>query len=320
MKAKNCLIFGGTGQIGSNLLRKLAKHNFKVTVVTRNLHQKGNFIKTQANAGYIDIVEVNPFDQKKLLPLFKKADICINLIGILYEKGKNNFRNVHTNFPQLIATLSKECKLDQLIHISALGIDESKDSKYAMSKLEGENKIKGIFPNSTILRPSVVYSVDDNFTTTFMTLLNRLPIFPLYYNGNTKFMPIHCSDLTDIILKVVKDEIKSELIECGGPEVLSFKDIIFVLLQLIQKKRLILPVPLFFGTLIARVMEMLPKPLLTTDQLKLLKFDNVYSSKYKTNANIGMPSKKIFKEEVQKYCYTWKEGGQFSTDKYISEK
>ena len=252
--------------------------------------------------------------------MFKKADICINLIGILYEKGKNNFKNIHINFPELIASLSKTYELDQLIHISALGIDESKDSKYAMSKLEGENKIKEIFPNSTILRPSVVYSVDDNFTTTFMTLLNRLPIFPLYYNGNTKFMPIHCSDLTDIILKVVKDEIKSELIECGGPEVLSFKDIIFVLLQLIQKKRLILPVPLFFGTLIARVMEMLPKPLLTTDQLKLLKFDNVYSNKYKTNANIGMPSKKIFKEEVQKYCYTWKEGGQFSTDKYISEK
>jgi uncharacterized protein YbjT (DUF2867 family) len=319
MKAKNCLIFGGTGQIGSNLLRKLAKNNFKVTVVTRNLHQKGNFIKTQANAGYIEIIETNPFDENLIRPLFKKADICINLVGILFEKGKNNFKNIHTNFPSLLAFLCKEYELDQFAHISALGIDASADSKYAASKLEGEKKIKELFPSTTILRPSVVYSVDDNFTTTFMTLLSRLPVFPLYYNGETKFMPIHCSDLTDIIFKVINDEIKSELIECGGPQVLSFKDIVETLMQLIQKKRLLLPLPLFFGNIIAKTMEFLPHPLLTTDQLKLLKYDNIYSNKLKTNSSIGVPSKRIFKEEVNKYCYMWKEGGQFSIEKYSNE-
>ena len=146
MKAKNCLIFGGTGRIGSNLLRKLAKNNFKVTVVTRNLHQKGNFIKTQANAGYIEIIETNPFDENSIRPLFKKADICINLVGILFEKGKNNFKNIHTSFPSLIASLCKEYELDQFVHISALGVDVSTDSKYAASKLEGEKKNKGIIP------------------------------------------------------------------------------------------------------------------------------------------------------------------------------
>ena len=164
MKAKNCLIFGGTGQIGSNLLRKLAKNNFKVTVVTRNLHQKGNFIKTQANAGYIEIIEANPFDENSIRPLFKKADICINLVGILFEKGKNNFENIHTNFPSLIASMSKEYELDQFVHISALGIDASTDSKYAASKLEGEKKIKELFSSTTILRPSVVYSNSDSFS------------------------------------------------------------------------------------------------------------------------------------------------------------
>ena len=95
MKEKNCLIFGGTGQIGRNLIRKLAKNNYKVTVITRNAHTKGNFIKTQANAGYIDIVEANPFDENEIRPYFEKADICINLIGILFEKGKiNSFNNV----------------------------------------------------------------------------------------------------------------------------------------------------------------------------------------------------------------------------------
>ena len=201
MKVKNCLIFGGSGQIGRHLIRKLTKNNYKVTVVTRNLHQKGYVIKTQANAGYIDIVEANIFDEKKIRKLFTQTDICINLIGILYESGKGNtFKNIHSIFPSILAKLCKEYKVQQFIHLSALGINEAIDSKYAKSKLEGEINIQKNFPLATILRPSVVYSVDDNFTTNFMTLLSRLPFFPLYYNGDTKFTPIHCSDLTDTIL------------------------------------------------------------------------------------------------------------------------
>ncbi|MDA9084876.1 complex I NDUFA9 subunit family protein, partial [Candidatus Pelagibacter sp.] len=188
MKAKNCLIFGGSGQIGRHLIRKLTKNNYKVTVVTRNLHQKGYVIKTQANAGYIDIVEANIFDEQKIRKLFSKTDICINLIGILYESGKaNTFKNIHSIFPSILAKLCKEYKIKNFIHLSALGINEAKDSEYAKSKLEGEALIQKNFPLATILRPSVVFSVDDNFTTNFMTLLSRLPIFPLYYGGDTKF-------------------------------------------------------------------------------------------------------------------------------------
>ena len=153
----------------------------------------------------------------------------------------------------------------------------------------------------------------------FMTLLSKLPIFPIYYEGKTKFMPIHCSDLTDIILSVIKKDIKSEIIECGGPEEISFKEILIVLMKLIQKKRILLPVPLLFGNFLAKIMELTPKPLLTRDQLKLLKFDNVYSGNLKTNINIGMPSKKKFKDEVKKYCHMWREGGQFSTEKYLDK-
>ena len=200
MKAKNCLIFGGSGQIGRNLIRKLTKNNYKVTVVTRNLHQKSYIIKTQANAGYIDIVEANIFDEKKIRDLFKRSDVCINLIGILFEKKRGStFKNIHSIFPSILAKLCKEYNLKHFIHLSALGINEAEDSNYAKSKLEGENNIFKNFPLATVLRPSVVYSSDDNFTTNFMTLLNRLPFFPLYYNGDTKFSPIHCSDLTDII-------------------------------------------------------------------------------------------------------------------------
>ena len=319
MKAKNCLIFGGTGQIGTNLIRKLARNNFKVTIITRNAHQKGNFIKTQANAGYIEIIEQNLFDKNKIAPLFKKTDICINLVGILFEKGNNTFNNLHVHFPNLLASLAKEHNLEQFVHLSALGLDNAQDSNYARSKINGEKIVQEKFPKSTILRPSVVYSVDDNFTTNFMTLLSRLPIFPIYYNGDTKFTPIHCSDLTDVILKVIQDEIKSETIECGGPEVISFKEILIILMKLIDKKSLLLPTPYFIGSMIAKILEFAPKPLLTSDQLKLLKYDNIFSKQFKNNSDIGVPSKRVFENEVNKYCYMWKDGGQYSTQKYKSK-
>ena len=317
MKAKNCLIFGGSGQIGRHLIRKLTKNNYKVTVVTRNLHQKGYVIKTQANAGYIDIVEANIFDENKIRKLFAKTDICINLIGILYENGKGNtFKNIHSIFPSILAKLCKEYKVQQFIHLSALGINKAIDSEYAKSKLEGEFNIQKNFPLATILRPSVVYSVDDNFTTNFMTLLSRLPFFPLYYNGDTKFAPIHCSDLTDAIYHVVSKNIHSKIIECIGPEIFSLKEILKKLLTLIGKSRLLIPMPFFAANLSAKFFQLFPKPLLTVDQLILLKYDNIPSSKYQTNSDIGVPSTKIFDQEVEKYCYMWKEGGQFSTKKY----
>ena len=252
--------------------------------------------------------------------LFEHADICINLIGVLFEKrGINTFNNIHTVFPSLLAKLCKEYKLKQFVHISALGINDAVDSNYAKSKLNGEKNIVGNFPLTTILRPSVVYSVDDNFTTNFMTLLNRLPIFPLYYSGRTKFTPIHCSDLTDIIYYVITNDIKSNILECIGPEVISLKEIVKKLLRLIEKKRILFPMPLPLASLSAKFFELFPNPLLTEDQLRLLKYDNIVSGKYKTNFDIGVPSLKHFDQEVKKYCYMWKEGGQYSTEKYTKK-
>ena len=316
MKPKNCLIFGASGQIGRHLIRKLTKNNYKVTAVTRNLHRKGYLLKTQASAGWIDCVEANIFDEKELTKLISKADICINLIGILFEKNKkNSFDNIHTNFPSLISKICKGAAVKQFIQLSSLGIDSAKDSYYAKSKLEGEKNIKTNFPKAVILRPSVVYSVDDNFTTSFMTMLNRLPFFPLYYNGDTKFVPIHVSDLTEIIYQVIFKETISSTIECIGNETISLKQILKKLLKLINKERFLIPFPLPIAKFSAKIFQLMPKPLLTEDQLRLLAHDNIPSGKYKTNFDIGIESNSIFDVEVRKYCYMWKEAGQFSIKK-----
>ena len=158
MKPKNCLIFGASGLIGRHLIRKLTQSNFKVTAVTRNIHQKGYYLKLLGNPGYIDIVECNIFDEDQVRNLIKKADICINLVGILYQKGKiNTFNNIHEKLPKMLSAFCREYKVNQFIHISALGIDKAKDSIYAKSKLAGEASIRNNFNEANILRPSVVY-------------------------------------------------------------------------------------------------------------------------------------------------------------------
>ena len=138
MKAKNCLIFGGSGQIGRHLIRKLTKNNYKVIAVTRSIHQKGYQIKTQSNYGYLELEEINSFDEENISRLMKKSLICINLIGILFEKKKNHFDLIHSQLPSLLSKLALKNSLEQFIHLSALGIESATDSKYASSKLSGE--------------------------------------------------------------------------------------------------------------------------------------------------------------------------------------
>ena len=319
MKPKEILVFGASGQIGRHLIRKFTKNNYKVVAVTRNIHQKGYILKTQANPGYLEIEELPYFNINKIETLLERCSICVNLIGILFEKRKNSFKKIHTDFPDLLSKLSAKKNIEKFIHLSSLGIEKSIDSKYAISKLEGENKIKNNFENAVILKPSIVYSVDDNFTTTFMTLLNILPFMPLYYEGKTKFAPIHVSDLTQIIFDVAQGKTDEQTIECVGPEILSFKDIILKLLKTINKKRYLIPLPLTFAKMMAKILEIMPKPLITVDQINLLKYDNIPSGNYKTNFNLGLQASKIFDKELEKYSFNWRARGQYSIYKF-SEK
>ena len=140
MKQKEILLFGASGQIGRNLIRKLTKNNYKITAVTRNIHRTGYILKTQANPGYLKLVELKNFNGDKIDELMKSVSICINLIGILYEKSKGQFKLIHTDLPDMLSQKAKKYSLEKFIHLSALGIEETRDSKYADSKLNGEKK------------------------------------------------------------------------------------------------------------------------------------------------------------------------------------
>ena len=149
----------------------------------------------------------------------------------MHPQKKSSFHNIHTVLPQKLAELSKEYKLKQFIHISALGIEQAMESKYALSKINGENEIKKKIDNYVILKPSLVYSVDDKFTTMLMSMLKLMPLFPIYYKGRTVFYPIHVTDMCEVIEKVILNEVKEQTIEWLGPEKITFKEIIKLLLK-----------------------------------------------------------------------------------------
>ena len=313
MKQKEILLFGATGQIGRNLIRKLSQNNYKITAVTRNIHSAGYILKTQANPGYLELVELKNFNLDRVESLIKNTSICINLTGILYEKRKDEFQILHSDFPSLLSKKANQFQIEKFIHISALGIEKATDSKYALSKLEGERNIKENFKKSIIIKPSIVYSVDDKFTTRFMSLLSMLPIMPLYYNGKTKFSPIHVTDLVEIIFNLIESKEDNLVLECIGPEVITFKEIIEKLLISIEKKRVLLPLPLPIAKITAKFLQLLPNPLLTEDQLIMLKYDNCKTNNYKNNFDIGYIPKRKFENEINKYSYNWKTGGQFAS-------
>ena len=152
-----------------------------------------------------------------------------------------------------------------------------------------------------------------------MTLLNRLPFMPIYYQGKTKFTPIHVMILVQIIFDVVKGKINEQTIECIGPEILSFKEIILKLLNSINKKRLLIPFPLLLAKFSAKIFEIMPNPLITVDQINLLKYDNIPSGKYKTNFDLGLKANRIFDKEIEKYSFNWRDGGQYSKIKFLNK-
>ena len=183
--------------------------------------------------------------------------------------------------------------------------------------MDGEKRIIKNFYKHIILKPSIVYSVDDNFTTNFMSLLGKLPVMPLYYYGKTKFSPIHVTDLVDIIFDMVENKNNNLVLECVGPEELTFKEILQKLLLSIKKKRILLPIPFPLAKLSAKLLQLLPNPLLTEDQLRLLKYDNIKSGNYKNNFDLGFKTNKKFEIEINKYSYNWRTGGQFAKQNSI---
>ena len=288
---KTITVFGGTGFIGRNLIGKLAKKGFKIVVPTRNPYLHG-YLKPMGEPGQIEVLKFNPFDFSNLNEFIKSSEIVINCIGVLYEKKNQKFDHVHHLFPKFLSSILDKVVTKKFIHISALGANKNSNSLYIKSKFQGEEAVMHNFKNSIIVRPSIVFGTNDSFFNLFNKLINILPIIPLA-GSKTKFQPCYVGDVTDAIIKIIEQVNLNSIYELGGPKIYTFKELIETLLVSLKKKRLIVELPDFVARVQAKVMQLFPNPLLTEDQLEILKSDNVCSNQYPGFKELGISTRTV---------------------------
>jgi len=303
-------IFGAGGFLGRHLMRELTKLDYRIKVATRNPYLKG-YLRPLGNPGQIELIKTNIFNEEEVKQALKNCDYAINLVGILYETRKQKFHQIHSQFPHLLSNLCNECGIKKLIHISALGVKEKHNSQYIQSKLQGEQNVKNIFKQSVILRPSLIFGPEDKFFNTFAFYARISPALPLIGGGKTKFAPIYCVDVGKAIVKALElNNMEPKIYELGGPENYSFKELMEVLLREIKKKRLLINIPFNIAKFQSYFLQMLPKPVLTVDQVELLKYDNIISGDYPTLKDLGIEGKTIH-SILPQYIYRFRTYGQF---------
>ncbi|PZQ47658.1 MAG: complex I NDUFA9 subunit family protein [Micavibrio aeruginosavorus] len=271
---KMACVFGGTGFIGRQIVRALAKEGYTIKVATR-VPESAYFLRTCGNVGQIVPFTCNYNDESSIRASVKGCEVVVNCVGALYEKGKSSFTRVHTEFPRAIAKACTAEKVGRFIHISAGGCDES-HSKYGKSKLNGEMAAAENFPSVTVLRPSVVFGAEDNFFNMFARLSLLLPALPLIGGGATKFQPVYVGDIALAVVAALHDgSTAGKTFSLGGPEVLTFKEIYGLIFKETGRKRCLFPLPWGIAKIQGGLMGLLPSPLLTADQVESLKTDNI---------------------------------------------
>jgi len=303
-------IFGAGGFLGKHLMRELTKLDYRIKVATRNPYLKG-YLKPLGSPGQIELFKTNIFNADDVKKVLENCDLAINLVGILYENNKQKFNQIHSEFPNLLSNLCNEIGIANFVHISALGVKEKHSSVYMQSKFQGEKNIQENFKPSVILRPSIVFGPEDKFFNTFASLTQFSPALPLIGGGKTKFAPIYVGDVAKAIVKVLElNNSEPKIYELGGPENYSFKELMQILLAEIKKKRFLIPIPFGAAKFQSYFLQMIPNPLLTPDQVELLKHNNIVSGNY-PNLNdlsiVGTPIQSI----LPKYIYRFRTGGQF---------
>jgi len=303
-------VFGAGGFLGKYLIGQLAKLDYRIKVATRNPFLKG-YLKPLGNPGQIELFKTNIFNPEDIKQVLKNCIYVINLVGILHETRKQKFIQVHTKFPYLLSNLCNEIGVKNIVHISALGVKEGHNSRYMQSKLEGEKNIQNIFKPSVILRPSLVFGPEDKFFNTFASIAQFSPALPLIGEGKTKFSPIYVGDIAKAIVKVLNlNNSYPKIYELCGPESYSFRELMEILLKEIKKKRFLIPIPFGIAKFQSYFLQMMPNPLLTPDQVEMLKYNNLASGEYPNLKDLGIIGKTI-QSILPKYIYRFKTGGQF---------
>ena len=306
------VIFGGTGMIGKSLLRRLCEKNYRIIIVTRSPYNNLD-CKLAGNAGQIELEKnLNLLDKRKIKEILSSATFVINLVGVLYEKKRQSFDDIHSKFPALLTTLCEELNIEKLIHISALGVNKNNKSEYLRTKFLGEKNVLK-FKNSIVIRSSLVVGPNDKFTNKFAFLAQFSPFLPLVGGGLTKFSPVFVNDLASAIVAVLeKKEIKENIFEIGGVEEFTFHELMSIILKQIKKKRFFLSISWTTAKYFAKFSEIFTKDLLTQDQVVMLQESySIVSGKYPGLKNLNIYPMRL-ETVLPEWIFRYREFGQFN--------
>jgi uncharacterized protein YbjT (DUF2867 family) len=311
-------VFGGSGFVGRHVVRALAKRGWRVRAASRRPDLAGH-LQPMGTVGQIMPIQANLRYPDSVLRAVDGADAVVNLVGILFEQGRQGFEAVQTEGARAIAKAAVRAGITNLVHVSAIGADAGSPALYARSKAAGEAAVLGEVPSAVVMRPSIIFGPEDNFFNQFAALARFLPALPLIGGGETKFQPVYVGDVAEAVAVALAGGAKpGATYELGGPAVKSFREILEYILHETGRKRLLVPVPFPIAELQGRILGLLPKPLLTRDQVLMLKSDNVVSglamSEGRTLQGLGIGADTI-ESIVPSYLYRFRAAGQFDREK-----
>ena len=313
-------VFGGSGFIGRHVVRALAKQGWRVRVAVRRPDLAGH-LQPMGGVGQIMAVQANLRYPDSVMSAVQGADSVVNLVGILAESGRQSFAAVQAEGASSIAQAAAKASISNVVHLSAIGADAQSPAAYARSKAAGEAAMLRYVPTCVILRPSIVFGPEDNFFNQFAALARILPALPLIGGGETKFQPVFVGDVAEAVAKALDGQARPGTIyELGGPAVRSFRQILAYILAETGRKRALIPIPFPLAEIQGRILGLLPKPLLTHDQVLMLKSDNVVSDtailEGRTLADLGVSAESV-EAIVPSYLYRFRAAGQFDREKSV---
>lgn len=283
MTGRLAVVFGGSGFIGRNVVRELARRGWRVRAAVRRPHL-AQFLRPMGAVGQIQLTQANIRHRPSIAEALKGADAVVNLVGILHQDGAQRFDSVQAAGAAAVAQLAAEAGVETFVHVSAIGADPDSKSLYARTKGEGEAAVRAALPSATIMRPSIVFGPEDEFFNKFAALAAMVPPFlplPLIGGGKTLFQPVYVDDVADAVCAaLVRPEARGRTYELGGPRVYTFRELIELVMRETGRKHPLMPVPFAIATMIGfagQIAGWFPfvEPMLTVDQVKLLKRDNV---------------------------------------------
>lgn len=306
-------IVGGSGFVGRYIAQRMARRGWRVRVACRRPNE-AMFVKPYGVVGQVEPVQCNIRDEASMRRVIAGATTVINCVGILFESGRNTFGACQAEGAARVAQLAAEEGVVNLVHVSAIGADADGDAAYARTKAAGESAVTSFFPTATILRPSIIFGTEDGFFNQFAGMSRLTPIMPLV-GAETKFQPVWVEDVAEVAARAASGEISAGTYELGGPRVASFRECIELMLKIVRRRRIIVGVPFFLANLKAWFLEKTAwigvSPLLTRDQVKLLKTDNVVSENALTFADAGW-SPTAMEAILETYLYAYRPYGQYT--------